>query len=430
MAHGLQRTISIPQGVALYMGAVVGAGVLLLPGLSASQAGPASLISWTFLCVLGIPLALTFAALAARSPDAGGVFTYASHAFGPAAGTVVGWYYWFAAATAQALVALTGAYYIGPYLRLGRDGTFAVAVLILLIATIANVQGLRVSGRLQLAFSGTVAVLLLATIVVAFPRMEPANWTPFAPNGLAAIGTVSVVIFFAFFGWEAITHLSEEFRDPERAVPRSTILSVGLITVLFVGISVVTIGTGTYGNSEVNRTSIGRMLSDALGGAAGLAAALIAFLISLGTANAFVAATSRLGYALSRDGVFPRPLARLNDRQVPVISVLVVGGWAALSLAVSYVAGWDAETLLVVPNSLVIIVYLSATIAAVRLFTGRRRVLALTATAMCCALVPFAGIALLIPAVIAVLALGYRHWYGRPAQSRKVEVEDLTSGSG
>lgn len=87
---------------------------MLLPGLAASQAGPASLVSWGFDCVLGIPLALTFAALAARSPDAGGVATYAGQAFGAAAGTVTGWFYFIAAATAQALVALTGVYYVAP----------------------------------------------------------------------------------------------------------------------------------------------------------------------------------------------------------------------------------------------------------------------------------------------------------------------------
>jgi amino acid efflux transporter len=292
MADGLRRTISVPQGVALYMGAVVGAGVLLLPGLGASQAGPASLISWAFDCALGIPLALTFAALAARSPDAGGVLTYATHAFGSATGTVVGWYYFIAAATAQALVALTGAYYVAPYLGLDRVGIFVAAGLILLIATAANVRGLKVSGRLQLFFSATVAVLLLLTIIVAIPRMHAANMTPFAPHGIGAIGTVGVTIFFAFFGWEAISHLSEEFRDPVRAVPRSTALSVGLIMVLYVGVAVVTVGTGTYGDSLVNRTSIAQVLAGSLGGAAGAVAATIALLISLGTANSFVAATS------------------------------------------------------------------------------------------------------------------------------------------
>jgi amino acid efflux transporter len=409
----LRRTVSVPQGVALYLGAVVGAGVLLLPGLGASQGGPASLISWAFDCVLGVPLALTFAALAARSPDAGGVLTYATHAFGPATGTVIGWYYFVAAATAQALVALTGAFYVAPYLGLSRIGIFVTAGLILCVATAANLGGLQVSGRLQLFFSGTVAVMLILTIIVALPHMHASHLTPFAPHGIGAIGKVGVTIFFAFFGWEAICHLSAEFRDPARAVPRSTALSVGLITLLYVGVAVVTVGTGTYGDSEVNRTSIARLLAGSLGHAAGAAASTVALLIALGTANAFVAATSRLGYALARDGVFPEPLARLNAKQIPRIAVVVVGGWALACLIISYLAHWDAETLLVIPDSLVIIVYLTTMVAAVRLFHGSRRWVAALAALMCCVLIPFAGVVLTIPAAIAAIALFYRHRYGR-----------------
>lgn len=416
MASELRRTISVPQGVALYLGAVVGAGVLLLPGLGASQAGPASLVSWAFDCVLGIPLALTFAALAGNNPDAGGVLTYATHAFGSATGTVVGWYYFVAAATAQALVALTGAYYVAPYLGLDRFGTCVAAGLILLVATAANVRGLKVSGRLQLFFSATVAAMLLLTIIVAIPRMHAVNWTPFAPHGIGAIGTAGVTIFFAFFGWEAICHLSAEFKDPARAVPRSTAMAVGLITLMYVGIAVVTVGTHTYGGSQVNRTSIARLLAGSLGGTAGAVASTIALLIALGTTNAFVAATSRLGYALSRDGVFPRPLARLDTNAVPRTSVLVVGGWALLCLIVSYFAHWSAQTLLVVPDSLVIIVYLSATVAAIQLFRGRRRWIACLATLMSCVIVPYAGVVLVMPAIIAVIALLYRHRYGREAE--------------
>ncbi len=432
MPDTLRRTISMPQGVALYIGAVIGAGVLLLPGLSASQAGPAALISWAFDCLLGIPLALTFAALAARSPDAGGVLTYATQAFGGAVGTTVGWFYFFAAATAQALVALTGSYYIAPYLGLSRAGIFVVAGIILVIATVANLRGLKVSGKLQLFFSATVALMLLVAILAAIPSMRAANWTPIAPHGLGAIGTVGVTIFFAFFGWEAICHLSEEFTDPERSVPRSTALSVGVISLLYIGIAVATISTRTYGSDAVNRTTIARLLSGSLGSAAGAVAAVIALLISLGTANAFVAATSRLGYAMARDGVFPQPLARLTRKRIPAVAVAAVGAWAMLCLIVSFVAGWTAQTLLVVPDSLVVIVYISATVAAVKVFSGIRRWIAVLATVMCCGLVPFAGVVLIIPAVIAVAALLYRHRYSRtPDQPADTTApESVGSGSG
>ena len=67
------------------------------------------------------------------------------------------------------------------------------------------------------------------------------------------MGRAGVLIFFAVFGWEAIARLSAEFRDPSRDVPRSTLLSVGLITLLYVGVAAATVGTATYGAPDVNR---------------------------------------------------------------------------------------------------------------------------------------------------------------------------------
>jgi amino acid efflux transporter len=158
----LRRTINLPQAVALYAGAVIGAGVLILPGAAASEAGPASLVPWVFDTLLGVPIALTFAALAARFPEAGGVSVFASRAFGAAAGAIVGWFYFIAAAVAQALVALTGGHYAADALEWGRAGTFLVAAAILTIAVAANMRGLRVSARLQLVLAAAVASVLLA----------------------------------------------------------------------------------------------------------------------------------------------------------------------------------------------------------------------------------------------------------------------------
>src|SRR5919205_3163203 len=118
--QGLRRSITLPQAVALYAGAVIGAGVLILPGVGAGAAGPASLLAWLFDGLLGVPIALTFAALAARFPDAGGVATFTTRAFGSAAGTMVGWSYFAAAAVAQALVVLTGGHYAADALHLDR----------------------------------------------------------------------------------------------------------------------------------------------------------------------------------------------------------------------------------------------------------------------------------------------------------------------
>lgn len=414
MSGSLVRSITLSQGIALYVGAVVGAGVLILPGVAATAAGPASVLAWGFDSLLGIPLALTFAALAARAPDAGGVATFTAEAFGPVPGAVVGWFYYFAAATGQVIVPLTGAYYAADALGLGRGAVFLLAAGILAAAVASNLRGLRVSGPLQLVLSGAVVVLLLGAAVAAAPRISVEHWAPFAPHGYGAVGRTSVLIFFAVFGWEAIAQLSAEFKDPARDVPRSTVWSVGLIALLYMGVAAAVVGTGTYGETELDRVAVARVLSDSLGLGAGWVAGAMALLISLGTANAFVAAISRLGYALGRDGSFPAWMSQVDGRGVPARAVAAVGVFAAAGLGLAYVMGWGAEHLLVVPNSLGIATYIIGTAAGVKLLAGRARWMAGTSLLLCVAAFPFAGASMVLPLVVAGAAWGYRAGVRRP----------------
>jgi amino acid efflux transporter len=403
----LRRSITLPQAVALYAGAVLGAGVLILPGVAADEAGPASLLAWGFDGLVGVPIALTFAALAARFPDAGGVAAFAARAFGSVTGAVVGWFYFVAAAVAQSLVALTGAHYAADALGWRRPEMFALAGAMLFLALVANLYGLRISARLQLALSATVAVVLLIAALASVPHVETAALDPFLPGGWSSVGRAAVLLFFAFFGWEAITHLSSEFRDPERDVPLATIFAVVLVTVIYLGVAFAVVGTHTYGGAELDRVAVAHVLSRSLGVSAGVIAAVTATVITLGTTNAFVAATSRLGYALGRDEALPRVMARLSRRAVPSISILVVGAIAEVGLLVAYLRSWGAETFLVVPNSLVIVVYVIGMGAGVRLLVGRPRLLAAVAAMLCAAILPFAGVSLLIPSLVAVGALTY-----------------------
>lgn len=419
MTRTLTRTISMPQAVALYVAAVVGAGVLLAPGLAASEAGPASVLAWVFDSLLGIPLALTFAALASRYPDAGGVATFTAKAFGPGMGAIVGWFYFIASATGQIIVPLTGAYYAADALRLGRGATFLLAASIAAAAVLANLRGLRVSGRLALGLSASVAALLLAATLVSLPRMQATNWTPFAPHGIGAVGQASALIFFAFFGWEAIAQLSAEFRNPALDLLRSTAWSVALVTLLYVGVAVATVGTHTYGTFAVDRVAVARLLGDALGLGANGIAAVMALVISLGTANAFVAATSRLGYALARDNAFPAWLGTLDARGIPWASALAVGGYALVGLLITYLANWNAGLLVVVPNSLGIATYIIGTAAGLRLLEGARRWLAACSCLLCLAVFPFAGASVALPLALAIIALTYRHIRAKRAKRAK-----------
>jgi amino acid efflux transporter len=390
------------------VGAVIGAGVLILPGITAALAGPASVLAWAVVSLLGVPLALTFAALASRYPDAGGVATFTARAFGAGWGAATGCFYFVASATGPVLVPLTGAYYAASPLDLGRSPTFLLAGTVLGAAVASNYGGLRVSGRVQLVLSGGVAVLLLAATLVSISHISLENWTPFVPNGWISVGRASVLIFFAVFGWEAIAQLSAEFRDPSRDVPRSTLLSVGLITLLYVGVAAATVGTATYGAPDVNRVAVARLLANGLSIGAGTVAASMAVLISLATANTYVAATARLGYTLARDGAFPSWLDHLDERGVPARAVLAVGGYAAIGMLLSYVVGWNPEDILVVPTSLGLATYIVGSAAGARLLAGGAKLLAVISMLLCLVLLPFAGAFVSLPVAVAAAAWLFR----------------------
>ena len=405
---GLERTITPTQGIALYVGAVVGTGVLILPGTAASLAGPASVVAWAFVSLLGVPLALTFAALAARYPDAGGVATFTGRAFGPGWGAAVGWFYFFASSNALAVGPLIGAYYAAVLLGLGRGGTFLLGASMLAFAVASNAGGMRVSGRVQLVLSGCVAVLLLSAALVSVPSISLDNWTPFAPEGWGAVGRVAVLLLWAVFGWEAIAQLSAEFQNPGRDVPRSTLFSVGIITLLYVGVAVAVVGTATYGSAAVDRVAVASLLGNAMGAGVGAVASFAALVITLATVNAYVAATSRLGYALARDGAFPARLSILGARGVPLRAVFAVGVLAACGMLFCYTVGWGPEDLLAVSTSLGLATYILGTAAGAKLLTGGGRLMAGIALMMCLTMLPFAGAFVFLPVAVAAAAWSYR----------------------
>lgn len=123
-----QETLSLPQIVALYIGAVVGSGILLIPGLTAELAGPASIIAWLVMSILVIPMALTMGLLSAKYPNTGGVSHFVRLAFGDRPANCVGWFFLLSVPIGGPILAVTGANYI--LLNWGDMQTYTVAALL------------------------------------------------------------------------------------------------------------------------------------------------------------------------------------------------------------------------------------------------------------------------------------------------------------
>ncbi|MFI0796623.1 APC family permease [Micromonospora rubida] len=410
--------IGVARGTALYVGAVLGPGVLVLPALAVDAAGPASLLAWAAVMTVSAPIAAAFAALGMRYPDRGGVATFARRAFGPAAGTVVGWWFYAAVPLGMVAGAWTGGRYAAVALGLPPASAAGVATALLGVAYALNLLGLHLPGRLHLALTAGLIGLLATVVTVSVPHVSAEQFTPFAPHGVAGIGSATAVLFVAVSGWEAAAHLAGEFTRPRQQLPIVAAASLGIIAALYAGLAVCTVGVlgSTAGNTTVPLT---RLLDTGTGTVA--ATAFCALLLTFGATFTFVAAAARAGAALGRDGGLPAWLAVTGHAGVPRRSLVVQASGAAVVgvAAAAMPSVVNVDLLMGAFSVLLASVTLLGLAAAVKLLTSPFiRAGAALATIVVGVVAAFGGRLLLFPAAVAITALAWQRHRRRPPIAR------------
>jgi amino acid efflux transporter len=400
-----RHRLGVLRGSALYVGALIGPGLLLVPALAAQAAGAASIVAWAGLLLLSAPLAITFAALGVRHPVAGGVSAYVREGLGEAAAAVTGVWFLAAVLLGAPAVSLIGGYYVAD---LTGSGTVVAALIgLAMFATVltANVFGLRVSSGFQLALSSVLIVVMALAISVALPSRAGDNWTPFAPHGWWAVGTAANILVWLFIGWEAVAQLAGDFRRPATELPRAVAIAFGVVTVLYIGLAVATIGV-TVGTDS--RVPLADLISVGFGRVGRDATAVLALALTMGTMNVYLAGAAKLSASLAQAGALPRWLAADAHRSVPRRPLAVIAA-VGMTLLAGLVAGFgSAGDLVRATSALFIGVYLLAIFSAIRILDGRVRLAAVTALAAVLALAVFSAGFLVVPVAAALVALALR----------------------
>ncbi len=416
----LRRVITLRHAVAIYVSSVLGAGIFVVPGLAARIAGPASIVSWVLLSLASYPFAYTFAKLSARKPESGGLYAFARDGFGPGASTATAWLFvaWNALGAPAATVA--AASYLAFAFPLTRLDIYVAAGGIMITAFVVNYLGIRFSGRVQLAIVAVILAVLVVAIGASAPTIAPSDYTPFLPGGVASIGTAAALIVWSYLGYENTSNVAEEFKNPERDFHRSVVISVLLISALYVAVAVVTVGTGAYlvGGGA---TPFAKMMSDAFGAYGGTLVAFLAVFVTFGTVNAYTAGMARVYYAAARDGVFPRALATVDpETGTPRRSLVFLIVLILLSLVAFYALNVDIESAFLMTSGAAILAYIIGSAAGIRLLgeKGLRRTLPWVSLAVSVALLPFIGPLLAVSVAIAGLGLLFSWSVSRVRQSR------------
>lgn len=317
----LQRVLRLHEAVGLGVGGTIGGGIFVLVGAAAGLAGPAALFSFVLAFGAALLISLPYAELACRYPQAGGGYAFVRNVLGPGWGFLMGWAFWGAYVFVSGYVTLG----FGGYLHsLTGIAPVAGAVGLIALSAFVNVAGVRLSGRTQ-ALVVLVAIAGLLTFAAAgLGEVEATRLIPMFPQGLGAVVGAALLAFLAFGGFDMIAAAGEEVERPERNLPLAILLTLTIVLGLYVLVAFVALGVMPW--QELGMSSA--PLADAAGGSLGptgkTLVALTAVLTTAATANAVLVVTSRISFAMARDALLPRGLARVHpQRRTPWVAVLV-----------------------------------------------------------------------------------------------------------
>ena len=390
--HQLTRALGPVQLTLFGIGAIIGAGIFATVGTAAAGdanrlgAGPALMVSFVITAIVCAFTALCYAEFASMVPISGSAYTYSYATLGEVIAWIIGWDLIIEYAVGNIAVAISWANYFKTLLAglhipgIAPDGIhikdwismdyrtaakvpgvletapriFGVpivfnilAVGIVFVITVVLIWGIRESARFNAVMVGIKILVLLFFIVIGFTYVQPANWKPFAPNGFGGISAGAAIVFFAYIGFDAVSTVAEETRNPRRNLPIGIIASLIICTVFYAVVACVFTGLISYPELKAKLATeqaepltmalqhVGQQFNTDLGWAVGIVAfgSVIAHTAVL---LVFQLGQPRIFFSMARDGLLPPVFYRVHPRfRTPHISTILTGIFVATFAAVA-----------------------------------------------------------------------------------------------
>jgi APA family basic amino acid/polyamine antiporter len=370
------------MATALVVGNMIGSGVYLLPA-SLAPYGWNVIPAWGLTILGGLAVATVFGALARSRPQAGGPYAYTQAAFGPGVGFFIAWAYWISLFVGNAAIAVAAVSYLSAFIPVvATNSLLSTAITIALVWTMTaiNLRGVGTAGKVQLVTTVLKVLPLIAVVaiaVIAAPAGGLALPDPQHPPITAAtISTAATLTLWALLGLESATVPAGQVVDPERTIPRATIGGTALTGIIYLFACTAVILLLSPMQAAQSAAPFADVIGRYWGPNAGHIVAAFAMISALGALNGWILLQGEMPAAMAAGGVFPRVLAKLSPKGVPVRAHLLSSSLVTIVLlfnaSKTTVALFTFVALLATTASLVM--YLAVAGAALKLGVGAKSV--------------------------------------------------------
>ncbi len=346
-AAGGAQQFGLTAAMALIIGSIIGVGIFNLP-TSLAFYGPITLVSMALTTVGALVLALLFAALSRRLPADGGPYAYARAAFGNRWGFANAWSYWITAWAGNAAIAVGWVLYVEHFINTGHKKLFSVLLVLvgLWIPAVINLSGVKNMGTVQVVTTVVkfAALAFMSTVGLFF--IKSANFTPWnvsKESAISAIGGGMAIALFSYLGVETAAVAAAKVRNPDRNIPRATILGTIATAVVYM-LSLIAV-FGIVPSSKL--ASATAPFSDAanamFGGTwAGNVLAIAVIISGFGALNGWTMICAEMPLAAAKDGLFPARFQRISKNGVPPYGIIASTVLASIAMIINYLGSGGA----------------------------------------------------------------------------------------
>jgi len=356
----MKRELGLADVFAVAAGAMISSGLFILPGIAFAKAGPAMILSYLVASILIIPSVLSKAELATAMPRAGGTYFFIERSLGSMMGLFSGFAGWLSLALKSAFAVVGMALLVEVVLQTRFSAELspwqlkAIAVACCLAFTMLNIVSVKHTSRFQVFLVVALLSILALFMLVGSKSVEAVRYAGFLDKGWPAVLATAGLVFVSFGGLTKVASIAEEVKDPGKNLPSGMILAWFVVTALYLGIIIITVGlvdseelTGSHLPISLGASKFAGSWGFAILGFAAIAAFIT-------TANGGILAASRSPMAMSRDRLLPSRLANVSERfKTPYISILLTGGFM-----ITAIVCLDIKSLVETASTLMIILFI------------------------------------------------------------------------